>query len=342
MAGPSALRLFGFLLVAAVISLPAATAQECTENKWSLSYTAGWWQNNYCGTLGDTPPATPWMQKGACVTNSPPTACSLVVPQFGSLPQKMRDLLLLATPSCTFTPSGTSSVTLAEICRCFPLTNKKNNPAYVLNMLLGVQPPTAITAPGAPSGCGTSTYQPVANSFMCNRQGKVCPCPGGPISDWPITASNECRNLVARAVDDPGKCLSATWNDTSAEALNCTIQACPCDGGSEEIPTLVEPSPSPAPVSSPSPAPVASPSPSPQPPTPGNCSAPQQTIDDLSASVRTAATMWLQYGAGVAGYFRQYITDCDPALPLCQMSTYQNIGGIYEVRCCALLGEAEQ
>lgn len=347
MAGPSALRLFGLLLVAAVISLPAASAQTCTENNWSLSYTAGWWRQQYCNTLAgnNADVNTQWTQGPSCSNASPPpSACSLAVPQFSSLAQNLQGLLL-ATTQCSFTQSATTSaVTRFEICQCLISAPVQNNPAYVLNMLLGVQPPTNITVPSKPSNCSSSTFKPVANSYVCSRPGKACPCPGGPISLWPATAINsqqlyECRNFVANAVDAPGKCLAATWDDSAPEALNCTIQACPCDG-SEEIPTPVEPSPSPAPVSSPSPAPVASPSP--QPPTPGNCSAPQQNIDDLSASVRTAATMWLQYGGGVAGYFRQYITDCDPTLPLCQMSTYQNIGGIYEVRCCVLLGEAEQ
>jgi hypothetical protein len=52
--------------------------------------------------------------------------------------------------------------------------------------------------------------------------------------------------------------------------------------------------------------------------------------------------MWLQFGGDVNGYFRQYITGCDPASPLCQMSTYLGAEGIYQVRCYVLLGEAEQ
>ena len=201
----------------------------CLENSWSLSYTQGWWKNNYCAG------------GGPCSGGNPPSTCNMTIPDFSSLPANLQGVLLWT--NCTFTNTTNATLTAMEVCGCItPKYNAGqigNAVAYVLNVLIGRQ--VTVTNPSGPTDtCPGDTYLPVADTYVCPKPGSTCSCPTTPVSSWDSSVSNECRNLVANAAD-AGKCLP---NNASVElSAVCQLQKCPC---TEEIP-IPQASPSPSP-----------------------------------------------------------------------------------------------
>jgi hypothetical protein len=241
---------------------------QCAGISWSLSYTQGWWKNNYCGDR----------QSGPCKAGAGMlSACSLQVPAFNALAANLRDVLS-NSDGCTFNPNGDAATTRAELCSCVGGNPGKpaNSAAYVLNVLAGG---LTVTKPDGPC---TGAFTPVGNAYVCSKSGAVCPCPAGAIGTWTSAASNECRDFVANVVDE-GVCLPAT---VTGKALSdvCVLQNCGCE---EEGPL---PSPEPEPSPSPSPEPVPSPSPSPAPepspsPSPEPAASPSPSPQPLSSPV---------------------------------------------------------
>ena len=221
----------------------------CLENKWSLSYTQGWWKTNYCA------------QGGPCNGGNPPSTCGMTIPGFSSLPSNLQGVLLWT--NCTFTNTTNATLTAMEVCGCITPNDNAgqvaNAVAYVLNMLIGSR--VTVTSPSGPTDtCPGTSYIPVADTHVCTIPGLPagsCPCPSGPVSSWDSSVSNACRNLVANAAD-AGKCLP---NNASVVLSDlCQLQTCGCGATSSEgeLPLPVD-SPSPSPQPSPSPSPEVSP-----------------------------------------------------------------------------------
>ena len=217
----------------------------CLENSWSLSYTQGWWKNNYCAG------------GGPCSGGNPPSTCNMTIPDFSSLPANLQGVLLWT--NCTFTNTTNATLTATEVCGCISNTSNAgqaaNGVAYVLNVLIGSQ--VTVTKPSRPNpdNCTGTTYIPVADTHVCTIPGLPagsCPCPSGPVSSWDSSVSNDCRNLVANAAD-AGRCLPNNASVVLSDV--CQLQTCGCE---EELPLPVD-SPSPSPQPSPSPSPNVSP-----------------------------------------------------------------------------------
>jgi len=244
------------------ICLPWVQPAPCLEAGWSITYRQSWWRNQYCPTGTGS----------QCNSTAKPTACSVVVPAFSSLPSNLQDVLRASV--CRFTQQGDAATTLQEMCACMTDIQgpNGNRVAFVLNVLLASQ--GTVTVPSPPSSCGASPYVPTADTYVCTKPGSTssCPCPTGPVSSWGGSVSNACRNFLSASTQE-AQCLpSSSFN--AGLYSRCQVKTCGCSapGPSPSPSPGPAPSPSPAPLPelSPSPGPGPSPSPGPQPsPSPG-------------------------------------------------------------------------
>lgn len=196
---------------------------------WSLTYTQGWWRQNYCSkVLGES-------DNSACTTDNPASACSLAL-LFNEVSSSLQDIANIA---CAGVVDLTETSTEFDICDCLKkiqvppkdggtVPNNEQAPrsnalAFFLNSLLTDTP----SQPTTPTDCSDVPYIPAVDTCVVTRpeSAEECPCPTGPLSTWNSSADPDCFDFVDNAADNPGQRLPAT----SAKLPACQMQRCTCE-----------------------------------------------------------------------------------------------------------------